>query len=63
MEEYVDILSQKHQRKLMIIARKSGVNIRIAIRNIVNHLKSKKADGGQFLTAKQIEAFIDNLNL
>jgi len=67
MNEYIQIISSKHRLKLGIIAQKSNVTSETAIRNIVNHLKEDYGDFGikqalkQFVTARQIEDFLDTI--
>ena len=65
MNEYIDIISSKHRLKLSTLAKKSNVTSETAIRNIVTHLKEDHGEFGirqalkQFVTARQIEDFID----
>jgi predicted small metal-binding protein len=65
MDQYIQIISSKHRLKLSTLARKSNVTSETAIRNIVNHLKEDHGEFGirqalkQFVTARQIEDFID----
>ena len=67
MNQYIQIISSKHRIKLSAIARKSNVSNETAIRNIINHLKEDHGEFGirqaikQFVTARQIENFIDSL--
>ena len=67
MNQYIQMLSSKHRLKLCTIAKKSNVSSETAIRNIINHLKEDYGQFGirqalkQFITARQIEDFLDTI--
>ena len=67
MEEYWNMISSGHQRKLLFLARQSGVDSETAMRNIVNYLKqddSKRPEYFKdFITGKNIEGMIDMISL
>jgi hypothetical protein len=69
MQEYWDIISDEHQEKLRAIAKKKGVDLDTAMRNIVNFLKqdqNKTPNIPEYfrdvITAKQIEEMIDMIS-
>jgi len=65
MQEYWDIISTGHQEKLLSIARKKGVDLDTAMRNIINYLKSDNFNSKrpdyfkEFITARHVEGLID----
>ena len=69
MQEYWNIISNRHQQKLMSVARKRGVSTDTAMRNIVNYLRSDNACAGrpgyfkEFITARHVEGMIDMIVL
>ena len=69
MQAYWDIISNKHQTKLKAVARKKGVDLDTAMRNIINYLRSDNACSGrpdyfkEFITANHIEGMIDMIVL
>ena len=69
MQEYWDIISTRHQEKLLSIARKRGVDLDTAMRNIINYLKSDNTNSNRpdyfkdFITARHVEGMIDTIVL
>ena len=69
MQEYWDIISTRHQEKLLSIARKRGVDLDTAMRNIINYLKSDNTNSNRpdyfkdFITARHVEGMIDMIVL
>jgi len=69
MQEYWDIISTRHQEKLLSIARKRGVDLDTAMRNIINYLKSDNTNSNRpdyfkdFITARHVEGLIDTIVL
>ena len=69
MQEYWDIISTRHQEKLMAVARKKGIGLDTAMRNIINYLRSDNANTGRpdyfkdFITARHVEGLIDTIVL
>ena len=67
MEEYLYGISDKHKRQLEAYAKKHGVSIRTAIRNIVFYLKGDNFKAGmpdymaEMVTGARIEGVIDML--
>ena len=65
MQEYWDIISSRHQKKLIAVARNKGVSLDTAMRNIINYLTSDNACSGrpdyfrELITARHIEGMID----
>ena len=65
MKEYFDIITNQHKEKLTAVAQKKGMVLGIAMRNIINFLKSDNHNCGRaeyfrnFITAKDIEEMID----
>ena len=65
MQEYWDIISTRHQEKLVAVARKKGIGLDTAMRNIINYLRSDNANSGspdyfkEFITARHVEGLID----
>ena len=65
MQVYWDIISNRHQAKLKVVALKKGIALNTAMRNIVNYLKGDNACSGrpdylrELITAKEIEEMID----
>ena len=69
MQAYWDVISNRHQAKLKAVARKKGVDLDTAMRNIINYLRSDNACSDrpdyfrEFITANQIEEMIDMIVL
>jgi len=69
MQEYWDIISTRHQEKLVAVARKKGIGLDTAMRNIINYLKSNNINSGrpdyfkEFITARHVEGLIDTIVL
>ena len=69
MQEYWDMISSRHQQKLMSVARKRGVDLDTAMRNIINYLKSDDVNSNrpdyfkEFITARHVEGMIDMIVL
>ena len=69
MQEYWDIISTRHQEKLVAVARKKGVGLDTAMRNIINYLRNDNANAGRpdyfkdFITARHVEGLIDTIVL
>ena len=69
MQEYWDIISTRHQEKLVAVARKKGIGLDTAMRNIINYLKSDNTNSNrpdyfkEFITAKHVEGMIDTIVL
>jgi len=65
MQEYWDMISSRHQEKLLSVARKKGVDLDTAMRNIINYLKSDDFNSNRpdyfkdFITARHVEGLID----
>ena len=66
MQEYWDMISTEHQKKLKAIAVKKSVSLDRAMRNIVNFLKQERNQNPavpkyfqELVTARQIEETID----
>jgi len=69
MQEYWDIISTRHQEKLVAVARKKGIGLDTAMRNIINYLRSDNTNSGrpeyfkEFITARHVEGLIDMIVL
>ena len=69
MQEYWDMISSRHQQKLISVARKRGVDLDTAMRNIINYLKSDDVNSNrpdyfkEFITARHVEGMIDMIVL
>jgi len=69
MQEYWDIISKRHQQKLVAVARKKGIGLDTAMRNIINYLKSDDVNSSRpdyfkdFITARHVEGLIDTIVL
>jgi len=69
MQEYWDMISSRHQQKLLSVARKRGVDLDTAMRNIINYLKSDNTNSNRpdyfkdFITARHVEGLIDMIVL
>ena len=69
MQEYWDMISSRHQQKLVAVARKKGIGLDTAMRNIVNYLKSDNLNSNrpdyfkEFVTARHVEGMIDMIVL
>ena len=69
MQEYWDMISSRHQQKLAAVARKKGIGLDTAMRNIVNYLKSDNFNSNrpeyfkEFVTARHVEGMIDMIVL
>ncbi len=69
MQEYWDIISTRHQEKLVAVARKKGIGLDTAMRNIINYLRSDNNNSGRpdyfkdFITARHVEGLIDMIVL
>ena len=69
MQEYWDIISTRHQEKLVAVARTKGIGLDTAMRNIINYLRSDNTNSGRpdyfkdFITAKHVEGLIDTIVL
>jgi len=69
MQEYWDMISSRHQQKLLSVARKRGVDLDTAMRNIINYLKSDNTNSNRpdyfkdFITARHVEGMIDMIVL
>ena len=69
MQEYWDMISSRHQQKLMSVARKRGVDLDTAMRNIINYLRSDNTNSNRpdyfkdFITARHVEGLIDTIVL
>ena len=69
MQEYWDMISRKHHKKLVTIARKRDVDMDTAMRNIINYLKSDNLNSNRpeyfkdFITARHVEGFIDTISV
>ena len=69
MQEYWDMISSRHQQKLVAVARKKGIGLDTAMRNIVNYLKSDNFNSNrpeyfkEFVTARHVEGMIDMIVL
>lgn len=69
MQEYWDMISSRHQQKLAAVARKKGIGLDTAMRNIVNYLKSDNFNSNRpeyfkdFVTARHVEGMIDMIVL
>ena len=67
MDEYWHAISAKHQDKVRALARRHGVAIDRAFRNIVRHLEwemhqmSGKPYFKEFVTVRHIEGMIDTI--
>ena len=65
MQEYWQIISKAHRKKLEAAAKAKGVSRETAMRNLVNYLKSDNENMGRpdyfrdCVTARQIESVID----
>ena len=65
MDDYWHAISIKHQNKVRILARRQGVTVERAFRNIVRHLAWEMRQAGAmacfdgFMTAHRIEGMID----
>ena len=65
MDDYWHAISTKHQDKVRTLARRHGVSIERAFRNIVRHLAWEMRQAGAapyfdgFMTANRIEGMID----
>lgn len=67
MEEYWEMISTRHQEKLLSLARRKGVDSETAMRNIVNYLRSDNSTRPDyfkaFITGRHIEGMIDMIVL
>ena len=69
MQGYWDIISTRHQEKLVAVARKKGIGLDTAMRNIINYLRSDNTNSGrpdyfkEFITARHVEGMIDMIVL
>jgi len=69
MQEYWNMISRKHHKKLVSIARKRDVDLDTAMRNIINYLKSDNLNSNRpeyfkdFITARHVEGLIDTILL
>lgn len=69
MQEYWDMISSRHQAKLLSVAKNRGVDLDTAMRNIITYLKSDTSNPRRpayfkdFVTARHIEGMIDMLVL
>ena len=69
MQGYWDIISTRHQEKLVAVARKKGIGLDTAMRNIINYLRSDNTNPGRpdyfkdFITARHVEGLIDTIVL
>ena len=69
MQEYWDMISRKHHKKLVTIARKRDVDMDTAMRNIINYLKNDNLDSNRqeyfkdFITARHVEGLIDTITI
>jgi hypothetical protein len=67
MDDYWHAISIKHQNKVRILARRHGVTVERAFRNIVRHLEweirqvSNAPYFEGFITARHIEEMIDTI--
>jgi hypothetical protein len=68
MNDYLRLLSCKHQKRLQAIARSHGTTAERALRNIVYHIKEESVPGAPKLpyfedsvTIRQIEGAIESL--
>lgn len=68
MNDYLKLLSYKHQKRLQAIARNHGITAERALRNIVYNLKEESRPGAPKLpyfedsvTVRQIEGAIESL--
>jgi len=67
MDDYWHAISIKHQNKVRILARRHGVTVERAFRNIVRHLAWEMRQAGTmayfdgFMTAHRIEGMIDTI--
>ena len=69
MQEYWDIISSRHQQKLVAVARKKGIGLDTAMRNIITYLKNDNTNSNRpdyfkdFVTARHVEGLIDTIAL
>jgi hypothetical protein len=69
MQEYWNMISRKHHKKLVTIARKRDVDMDTAMRNIINYLKNDNLDSNRpeyfkdFITARHVEGLIDTITI
>lgn len=69
MQEYWDMISSRHQQKLLSVAKKRGVDLDTAMRNIINYLRSDNMSSKrpdyfkEFITARHVEGLIDTIVL
>ena len=69
MQEYWDMISRKHHKKLVTIARKRDVDMDTAMRNIINYLKNDNLDSNRpeyfkdLITARHVEGLIDTITI
>jgi len=69
MQEYWDMISSRHRAKLSSVAKKRGVDLDTAMRNIITYLKSDTSNPKrpvyfrEFITARHVEGMIDMLVL
>ena len=69
MQEYWDMISSRHQEKLLSVAKKKGVDLDTAMRNIINYLRSDNFNSDrpdylmEFITARRVEGLIDTIVL
>ena len=67
MDNYWNSLSTTHRMKLKHLAKSKGVDTETAMRNIINYLKNddlypkRPVHFKEFITARQIESFIDTI--
>ena len=67
MDEYWNMISGRHQEKLLLVAQENGVDKKTAMRNIVNYLKNDNSPAPHyfkdFITGKHLEGMIDMIVL
>jgi hypothetical protein len=67
MDEYWNMISGRHQEKLLLVAQENGVDKKTAMRNIVNYLKNDNSTEPHyfkdFITGKHLEGMIDMIVL
>ncbi|MBW1781261.1 MAG: hypothetical protein JRL30_11030 [Deltaproteobacteria bacterium] len=69
MQEYWDMISTRHQQKLLAVAKKKGIGLDTAMRNIINYLRNNDLNPNrpeyfkEFITARHVEGMIDMIVL
>jgi len=69
MHEYWDMISSRHRAKLLSVAKKRGVDLDTAMRNIITYLKSDTSNPNrpeyfkEFITARHVEGMIEMIVL